>query len=276
MIRFFEGISASIGVALMRKQAEEMREKLVAREQVALAEAEAASKLDRLKSVFLQTMSHELRTPMNAILGFSDLIKTKTYGELNEKQEEYINHISNSAKHLLGIINDILDLVKFESGEKLPLSIELFPAPEAIDESIGFLREKAVQKNIILKKDIDPELDIISADKIRFKQIILNLIDNAIKFSKPQGGTITIAGRKAGDMAQFSVSDTGIGIKEENLGKLFSLFYQEDSGLSRKYGGTGIGLAIIKQLVEQHGGRLWVKSEHGEGTTFTFTVPLKG
>jgi len=235
---------------------------------------EAAERASRIKSEFLMTMSHELRTPMNSILGFSELIKMKKYGELNEKQEHYVNNISNSGKHLLGIITDILDLVKVESGENLPLSIESFNAPEAIDETLIFVQEKAVKKNIIIKKEIDPVLNIISADKIRFKQIILNFLDNAIKFSKPEGGTVVIAARKVGDMAQFSICDTGIGIREEDIGNIFSLFYQADSGQSRMYGGTGIGLAIIKQLVEQHGGRLWVKSRYGEGSTFTFTLPL--
>jgi signal transduction histidine kinase len=249
------------------REVENSKEKLV----IARDEAVAAN---AFKTELLMKMSHELRTPLNAILGFSDLLSMKQAGELNERQEQYIAIISKSGRHLLGIINDIIDLAKVESGEKLPLSIEQFLASDAIDETLVFVSEKAIQKNIIIKREIDPEIGSISADKIRFKQILLNLLDNAIKFSKPQGGTILIAARKAGNMAQFSVYDTGIGIREEEIGKLFSLFYQADSGISRKYGGAGVGLAIIKQLVEQQGGRIWVDSKFGEGSTFTFTIPI--
>jgi PAS domain S-box-containing protein len=248
-----------------RKYIEELR--------LAKFEAERAS---AVKSEFLAKMSHELRTPLNAVMGFSELLRIKAHGELNEKQEHYVNNIFNSGEHLLGIISDMLDLVKVESGEILPLVIESFSAPEAIEKTMVFVNGKAEKKNIMIKKEIDPELDMISADKLRFKQILMNLIDNAIKFSKPEGGTVTITAGKAGDMAQFSVTDTGIGIKEEDKEKLFSLFHQVDSGFSRKYGGTGIGLAITKQLVEQHGGKIWVESKYGEGSTFTFTLPLGG
>jgi len=234
---------------------------------------EAEQRASAVKTDILMKMNHELRTPLNAILGFSDLLNMRLAGELNRMQEKYISTISKSGKHLLGIINDMLDLAKAESGEKLPLSIESFSVQRVIDETLLFVNEKSIQKNIIIKKEIDPELDIISADKIRFKQILLNLLDNALKFSKPQGGKILIAARKAGNMAQFSVSDTGIGIMEENIDKIFTMFYQEESGMHRKYAGTGIGLKIIKQLVEQHGGRLWVESKYGEGSTFYFTMP---
>ncbi len=259
-----EGVFAAARDITERKRAEDAM-------RFAKEEAQRAS---RIKSDFLEKMSHELRTPLNAILGFNELLRMKTTGELNQKQEHYVNNISNSGKHLLGIINDMLDLVKMESGENLLLSIESFNVPEGIDETLVFVQEKAVQKNIIIKKEIDPELNIISADKIRFKQILLNFLDNAIKFSKPEGGTVTIAARKVGDMAQFSICDTGIGIREEDMGNLFSLFYQADSGISRKYGGAGVGLAIIKQLIEQQGGRIWVESRYGEGSKFTFTLPL--
>lgn len=242
-------------------------------QELRLARDEAV-RASTVKSEFLATMSHELRTPLTAIMGFSELLKMKEIGELNEKQERYINNICKSGKHLLGIINDILELVNVESGEKLPLTIESFPAPKAIDETLIFVCQKAVQKHIELKKEIDPGIDVIYADKLRFKQILLNLLDNAIKFSKPEGGTVTIKARKSDGFAQFSISDTGIGIKEEDKNNLFELFHQIDSGINRRYGGAGVGLAIVKQLVEQHGGRIWVESSYGEGTVFTFTLPL--
>jgi signal transduction histidine kinase len=238
------------------------------------AEIEMHKRSERVKSDFLSRMSHEFRTPLNAILGFSEVLKMKTPGDLNQKQERYVDNIYNSGVHLLGIINDMLDLLKIESGEKLPLLIESFCAPDVINETMIFVQEKAVHKGIVFEKDIDPGLGQIKADKLRLKQILLNLLDNAIKFSKPHGGTVTVKAEKDGDMAQFSISDTGIGIKEKDINKIFGLFHQVDSGLNRRYGGAGSGLAITKQLVEQHGGKFFVQSVYGQGSTFTFTLPL--
>lgn len=234
-----------------------------------------ALRASSVKSDFLMKMSHELRTPLNSVLGFSQVLKMKRHGELNEKQEQYVDNILHSATGLLGMINEMLDLVKVESGEKLPLSIQMFPAPEAINEALIFINDRAEQKKIVIQKKIDPRLGIIEADALRLKQIIIILVDNGIKFSKPEGGTVNIEARKNGDMAQFSISDTGIGIKEEEMGRLFDLFYQADSGMSRRYGGAGAGLAIARKLVEEHGGRIWAKSKYGQGSEFSFTLPLK-
>jgi signal transduction histidine kinase/ActR/RegA family two-component response regulator len=234
-----------------------------------------ALRASSVKSDFLMKMSHELRTPLNSVLGFSQVLKMKHQGELNEKQEQYVNNIFHSATRLLGMINDILDLVKVESGEKLPLSIQSFLAPEAIDEAFVFINDRAAKKKIVVKKEIDPGIVVIEADKLRFKQILINLIDNAIKFSKPDGGTLNIVASKNGDMAQFSITDTGIGIKDKDMDRLFEPFCQADSGMSRRYGGAGAGLAVTRQLVEEHGGRIWVESKYGEGSTFSFTLPLK-
>jgi len=228
-----------------------------------------------VKSDFLMKMSHELRTPLNSVLGFSQILKMKHQGELNEKQEQYVDNIFRSATRLLGMINDMLELVKVESGEKLPLSIQSFRVAQAIDEAMVFINDMAARKKIIIQKEIDPGLVIIEADTLRFKQILINLIDNAIKFNKPEGGTVNILAGRNGDMAQFSISDTGIGIEEDNMGRLFDPFFQADSGLSRKYSGAGAGLAVTKQLVEQHGGRIWAESRYGEGSIFSFTLPLK-
>jgi len=237
-------------------------------------EIEMHKKSERVKSDFLSRMSHEFKTPLNAIIGFSEILKMKNSGELNEKQEHYVDNIHNSGKHLLGIINDMLDLLKIESDDKLPLLIQPFFAPELIGETLIFVQEKAESKGIVFKKEIDPGLGIIKADKLRFKQILLKLFDNAIKFSKPQGGNVTVRAVKAADMAQFSIIDTGIGIREKDMAKIFGLFHQVDSGIKRRNSGIGSGLVITKQLVEQQGGKFLVQSKYGEGSTFTFTLPF--
>ncbi len=229
---------------------------------------------DKAKSEFLANMSHELRTPLNSSIGFSELLKDGMAGELNEKQKHYVDNILTSNEFLLTLINDILDLSKIEAGK-----IELVPAkmsiPVTIHETLSLIKEKAMKHNVLLNTEFDPEIEFIDADKQRFKQVLFNLLSNAVKFSKEEGGTVTITAKKEGDMAQISVSDTGIGIKEENLSKLFHKFEQLESGISQKYGGTGLGLAITKQLVELHRGRIWAQSKYGEGSTFTFLIPLK-
>jgi signal transduction histidine kinase len=233
-----------------------------------------AENSNKVKSEFLSTMSHELRTPLNSIIGFSDLLKQKMIGELNEKQEHYIDNILTSSKHLLSLINDILDLSKIESG-KIEMNFEKISLPSTINDTLEMVRTTAIKHNINILKELDPELELIEADKQKLKQILFNLLSNAVKFSKPIGGTITITSKKYDEMAQISVSDTGIGIKKEDLGKLFNKFQQIESATYRKYGGTGLGLAISKELVELHEGRIWAESKYGAGTTFTFKLPLK-
>ncbi len=244
-----------------RKRAEEIR-----------LENERLVNANRAKSEFLANMSHELRTPLNAIIGFSELLKLKRAGDLNEKQGHYADNILTGGKHLLNLINDILDLSKIEAG-KIELETENISVPETIDETITLIKQKALKHNVIIKKEI--ELANIEADKLRLKQILFNLLDNAVKFSKKEGGTVTVSAKRDGDMAQFSVSDTGIGIKREDMNKLFKEFEQLSSGVSRKYGGTGLGLAITKKLVELHGGKINTESKYGEGSTFTFLLPLE-
>ena len=228
----------------------------------------------KAKSDFLANMSHELRTPLNSILGFSELLIQKSPCELNEKQVHYVENVITSGKFLLNIINDILDISKVEAG-KMELVIKKFPVSQVINETVILIKEKAMNHNIILKYEFDPDLDFIEADKQRFKQILFNLLSNSIKFSKKGGGTITIRTEKDGDMAKFSVTDTGIGIKKENMVWLFRKFEQLDSGTTKHYGGTGLGLAISKKLVELHGGEIWAESTVGEGSTFAFTLPIE-
>ncbi len=253
--------------------ARDITERKQAEEALMLARDEA-ERANMAKTNFLHTMSHELRTPLNAVLGFSEMLKQKNLGELNEKQERFIDNIITGGNNLHNIISQILDVVKMDEGT-LELHIEKIPVPETVDAAIGAILEKAAKKNVLLEINLDPELEYIEADKQKFRQVFINLLDNAVKFSKPYGGNITITAKKEGDMARFSVSDTGIGIKEEDVAGLFQKFTQLDSGTNRKYGGTGLGLAISKQLVELHGGKLWAESKYGEGSTFTFTLPLK-
>ncbi|VVB97627.1 Methyl sulfide methyltransferase-associated sensor [uncultured archaeon] len=236
-------------------------------------EKERLAYASQAKSEFLANMSHELRTPLNAIIGFSELLVQKKAGYLNEKQERYVDNVISGSRHLLNLINDILDLSKVEA-RKVELSIEQVSVPDAINEALMLINEKAAKHNVNLNKDFDPQLDIIEADRQRFKQILFNLLSNAVKFSKEEGGTVTISTKKEGEMAKISVSDTGVGIKDEDIGKLFKTFGQLDTGGSRKLEGTGLGLAISKNLVELHGGEITVESRYGAGSTFTFKFPL--
>ncbi|MCZ7400590.1 MAG: ATP-binding protein [Candidatus Methanoperedens sp.] len=237
-----------------------------------ILENEALIQASKTKSEFMMAMSHELLTPLNSIIGFSDLLKKKNFGELNEIQEKYIDNIHISGKNLLMIINDILDLSTFEAG-KIHLSIKKMSIADVINESIAIIKDIAIQKKIQIITEIDPGSDLIDADRNRIRQVLYNILSNAIKFSKPQG-IVTITARKEGEMAQISVRDTGIGIKEEDIGRLFKEFEQIDKGASRQFGGTGLGLVISKKLIELHGGRIWVKSKYGGGSTFSFTLPL--
>lgn len=251
----------STDITLLKK-AEEIR---IENERLAFA--------NRAKSEFLASMSHELRTPLNSIMGFSELLKQQTAGKLNEKQNRYVENVLNSSNFLLNLINDILDLSKIEAG-KIELIVERMSVPIVIDETLLLLKERASKNKVMLRKEIDPGLEFINADKQRIKQILFNLLSNAIKFSKTEGGTVSVKAKKEGDDLIISVSDTGIGIKKEDIGKLFKEFEQVNSDITRNYGGTGLGLAISKKLVELHGGRIWVESRYGEGSTFTFYLPL--
>ena len=232
--------------------------------------AEAASKS---KDEFLATMSHELRTPLNSIIGFSDILQDKNFGELNEKQAKYVEHISRGGRHLLELINDILDLSKVEAG-KMELEYEQFYISDAIDEIRKLIDPLAIKKNIHLDVNLDSRLGKIDADKTRFKQILYNLVSNAIKFT-PEKGHVTVRARLFDNSVQLSVQDTGIGIAKNDMDKLFQPFKQLNPYLTREHEGTGLGLALVKKFVEMHGGRIRVKSELEKGSSFIFTIPLK-
>lgn len=245
----------------------EMEEKRKALEDKILAES-----LNRTKSEFLANMSHELRTPLNSIIGFSDLLLTGSSGELNDKQTRYARNISNSGKDLLNIINDILDLSKIEAG-KMILNYEEVSLMQTVDEIVKTLTPLSSKKNQSLETSHIGDV-VIQADKGKLKQILLNLIGNAIKFT-PSGGYIYISSYLKDDMANILIKDTGIGISPEDQKKLFEPFKQLDSNLSREHTGTGLGLSLVKKLVELHNGTVSVESEVEKGSTFTVSLPIK-
>jgi signal transduction histidine kinase len=222
------------------------------------------------KSDFLANMSHELRTPLNAIIGFSEVLKDGLFGELNAKQEEYIRDIHASGHHLLSLINDILDLSKVEAG-RMELAVAKFDLPTTIDNAMAFVRERASRQGIALDVQVDGRLNSFAGDERRVKQILLNLLSNAVKFT-PEGGRISIAALPVDEGVQISVTDTGIGISVENQQLLFQAFQQVRNEDGAKREGTGLGLALARRLAEMHGGRIWVDSAPGKGSTFAFTL----
>jgi signal transduction histidine kinase len=245
----------------------EMEEKRKALEDKILAES-----LNRTKSEFLANMSHELRTPLNSIIGFSDLLLIGSSGELNDKQTRYARNISNSGKDLLNIINDILDLSKVEAG-KMILNYEDVSLKQTVDEIVKTLTPLSSKKDQSLETSHIGDV-VIQADKGKLKQILLNLIGNAIKFTH-SGGSIYISSYLKDDMANIQIKDTGIGISPEDQKKLFEPFKQVDSNLSREHTGTGLGLSLVKKLVELHNGTVSVESETEKGSTFTVSLPIK-
>jgi len=239
-----------------------------------LQEKQIAEVANRTKSEFLANMSHELRTPLNSIIGFSDLLYEQAYGELTGRQLRAVGNISRSGKHLLGLINDILDLSKIEAG-KLELDYKEFELASKLNMIKNLLSPIADRKNIQIEISIDRELKRIQADESRFAQIMYNLVDNAIKFSH-ENSLVKIGARKKGEMVEITVNDTGIGITAKDQNKLFKPFSQVDSFSSKKFQGTGLGLSLVKQIVHLHGGYIWFRSKTGEGSTFAFTIPING
>jgi signal transduction histidine kinase len=228
---------------------------------------------NRHKSEFLANMSHELRTPLNAIIGFSEVLDERYFGELNEKQVDYVKDIHSSGKHLLTLINDILDLSKIEAG-RMELDIADFDLPAALQNALTLVRERAQRHGIGLDLKVDGALGNFRADERKFKQIMLNLLSNAVKFT-PEGGKINVAAKLNGAAVEVSVSDTGVGIAPEDQSIVFEEFRQVGRDYTRKAEGTGLGLALTRRFVELHGGILSLASTPGKGSTFTFTLPIR-
>jgi signal transduction histidine kinase len=226
---------------------------------------------NRHKSEFLANMSHELRTPLNAVIGFSDVLLERTFGELNEKQEQYIGIVLGSGRHLLSLINDILDLSKVEAG-RMELELTSFDLAMAIDNTVTLVRDRAARHNLTLGVDVEPGLDAVVADERKIKQILLNLLSNAVKFT-PDGGRIGVRAGRVDGGVEIAVSDTGVGIAPEDQTAIFEEFRQVGTDYMRKREGTGLGLALTRKFVELHGGTIRVESELGKGSTFTFTLP---
>ena len=227
---------------------------------------------NRLKSEFLANMSHELRTPLNGIIGFSEFLIDGKTGALTAKQSEYITDILNSGQHLLQLINNVLDLAKVEAG-KMELHPETFSIRKTMEEVCSVVAPMAQTKHLAIRSDVDPAIDEVTLDKQTFKQILYNLLSNAVKFTDPGGSVKVFARPKGRTQLRFQVRDTGIGIKAEDLDKLFVEFRQLDSGLARRHQGTGLGLALTKKIVEFQGGTIDIESEPGKGSTFTVVLP---
>jgi len=232
------------------------------------AALEAAS---RHKSEFLANMSHELRTPLNAVLGFSEVLLERMFGDVNAKQEEYLTDIAASGRHLLSLVNDILDLSKIEAG-RMELELAEFDLRQTIDDGLMLVRERADRRGIALEQTVDGRLAFIRADERKIKQVLLNLLSNALKFT-PSGGRIEVRAGVVDGTAEVSVTDTGVGIAPEDQAAVFEEFRQVGSA-EKKAEGTGLGLALSRKFVELHGGRIWVTSQPGVGSTFAFTLPL--
>jgi len=226
---------------------------------------------NRHKSEFLANMSHELRTPLNAIIGFSEVLLERMFGELNEKQDEYLQDIFASGRHLLSLINDILDLSKIEAG-KMELELTRFDLPAAMDNALTLVKGRAANHGIALHLDADPRIGEIVADERKVKQVLVNLLSNAVKFT-PENGRVEVRAVPADGRVEIAVSDTGVGIALEDQEAIFEEFRQVGTDYARKREGTGLGLALTRRIVELHGGRIRVESEIGKGSTFTFSIP---
>jgi signal transduction histidine kinase/DNA-binding response OmpR family regulator len=224
------------------------------------------------KSEFLASMSHELRTPLNAIIGFSEVLLERMFGELNERQDDYLRDIWSSGKHLLELLNDILDLSKIEAGQMV-LSRSEFVVRESLEYCLSMVRERALQQRILLSLDVDPEVGLLDADRLRFRQVVLNLLSNAVKFT-PEGGRVDVRASIRGQDLVVLVADTGIGVSAEDRERIFDAF-QQGTRSSRQVEGTGLGLTLSKRILEMHGGRIWVDSEAGRGSTFGIALPAR-
>ena len=259
-------------LAALQKSEDELNEKA---EQLQVAAMEAQA-VNQAKSQFLSGVSHELRTPLTAIIGLSQLLQKKYYGDLNEKQTEYVQDILESSNHLLSLINDILDLTRIEAG-KSEFELVETEVKELMESSLLLVKESAVENKVSVQLEVPEKIlrQKITVDRRRFRQIMVNLLSNAVKFT-PAGGKVIIEAERRQDELVVSITDTGIGVSPEEQERIFDAFYQASAGTTGKSPGTGLGLSLTKHLVEQHHGQIWVESEGvGKGSRFSFTIPLE-
>jgi signal transduction histidine kinase len=256
----------------LRHHAEVLEQRVAERTAELAAATERAQSADRIKSAFLATMSHELRTPLNAIIGFTGIMLQELAGPLNDEQRKQMTMVQSSSRHLLALINDVLDISKIEAGQ-LELSSTSFELGPSIEKMVSLVSPLSDKKGIELRTNIADNVKIVTTDQRRLEQIILNLLNNAVKFTEQ--GYVLISCRKENDHYLLSVADTGIGMKQEEIPGLFQPFHQIDTGLSRKHEGTGLGLSICKKLLNMMGGDINVDSQWGQGSTFTMRFPQK-
>jgi signal transduction histidine kinase len=258
--------------AILMNRADALRKQAEAVVHAAEEQKRLALEASRIKSEFLANMSHELRTPLNGIIGFSEFLMDGKTGALNAEQQECLNHVYGSGRHLLHLINDVLDLSKVEAG-KMDFYPETFSAAQVVEEACASVEPMSHKKKITLQFKIDPAADAVTLDVQKFKQVLYNLLSNAVKFTPPGGKVEVLVAPLPPEKLRLQVRDTGIGIKREELGKLFLVFQQLDSGITRRHEGTGLGLALTKRIVEAQGGSISVESEPDKGSTFTVILP---